>query len=61
MTKDKGGIEGERMQNMIQNMVPIKRWISPTEIGQVVAFLCSPQAASITGVALPIDGGRHLC
>lgn len=61
MTKDKGGIEGERMQNMIQNMVPIKRWISPTEIGQVVAFLCSSQAASITGVALPIDGGRHLC
>ncbi len=61
MTKDTGGVEGERMQNMIQNIVPIKRWISPTEIGQVVAFLCSPKAASITGVALPIDGGRHLC
>ena len=61
ITKDTGGVEGERMQNMIQNIVPIKRWISPTEIGQVVAFLCSPKAASITGVALPIDGGRHLC
>ena len=61
MTKNTGGVEGERMQNMIQNIVPIKRWISPTEIGQVVAFLCSPKAASITGVALPVDGGRHLC
>ena len=61
MTRNTGGVEGERMQNMIQNIVPIKRWISPTEIGQVVAFLCSPQAASITGVALPVDGGRHLC
>lgn len=61
MTANSGGVEGERMQNMIQNIVPIKRWISPTEIGQVVAFLCSPKAASITGVALPVDGGRDLC
>lgn len=54
-----GGIDSEMMEKMIENS-PMKRWASPTEIGQVVAFLCSPQAAFITGVALPIDGGLHL-
>lgn len=44
------------MQKIIAN-TPMQRWASPTEIGQVVAFLCSP----ITGVALPVDGGLHLC
>ncbi|KAK9839221.1 hypothetical protein WJX81_002156 [Elliptochloris bilobata] len=39
---------------------PAQRWASPTEVGEVVAFLCSPRAAFINGVALPIDGGLHL-
>ncbi|CAF0996315.1 unnamed protein product [Rotaria sp. Silwood1] len=39
---------------------PAGRWADPLEIGEVVAFLCSPRAAFITGVALPIDGGLHL-
>ena len=33
---------------------------SPTEVGQVVTFLCSPKAAFITGVVLPVDGG-YIC
>ncbi|MDE5097493.1 MAG: SDR family oxidoreductase [Trichodesmium sp. St16_bin4-tuft] len=38
----------------------MQRWCSSTEIGQVVAFLCSPKAAFITGVSLPIDGRLNL-
>lgn len=57
--KKSGGIEGEVMQKMVEN-TPMQRWCSPQEIGQLVAFLCSPKAAFITGVALPIDGGLHL-
>ena len=30
----------------------------PGDFGKAVAFLCSEQANYITGVSLPIDGGR---
>ncbi|MDJ0511264.1 MAG: SDR family oxidoreductase [Crocosphaera sp.] len=54
-----GGVDGEITQQRIKK-TPMQRWCSPTEIGQVVAFLCSPKAAFITGISLPIDGGLHL-
>ncbi|NES81573.1 MAG: SDR family oxidoreductase [Moorea sp. SIO2B7] len=59
VTAKYGGVDSEIMQQRIQN-TPMQRWCSPTEIGQLVAFLCSPKAAFITGVAIPIDGGLHL-
>ena len=31
----------------------------PDDFGQVVAFLCSRQAAYVTGAALPVDGGVY--
>ncbi|TAM92064.1 SDR family oxidoreductase [bacterium] len=37
--------------------MPTKRMIDPTEIGHLAAFLCSDGAKSITGAAIPIDGG----
>ena len=37
--------------------VPMGRMGEPMEFGAAVAFLCSQQAAFITGVALPVDGG----
>jgi 3-oxoacyl-[acyl-carrier protein] reductase len=37
--------------------VPLRRLGKPREIGAAVAFLCSDQAAYITGVVLPVDGG----
>ncbi|MCB0045027.1 MAG: SDR family oxidoreductase [Caldilineaceae bacterium] len=37
--------------------VPLGRMGDPMEFGAAVAFLCSKQAAFISGVALPVDGG----
>lgn len=37
--------------------VPLARRGTPEDIGRAVAFLCSPAAGCITGVALPVDGG----
>jgi len=36
---------------------PNKRFVEVKEIGEFVLFLCSSGAASITGAALPIEGG----
>ena len=41
--------------------IPAKRLGTPAEFGAVVAFLCSPAAAYINGVNLPVDGGRTGC
>ena len=36
---------------------PLGRWGEPIDVARAIAFLCSPAAAYITGVTLPVDGG----
>ncbi len=38
--------------------IPIGRFSEPEEVAAAVAFLCTPAAASINGVNLPVDGGK---
>lgn len=38
--------------------IPLGRLGEASEIGSAVAFLCSPAASYISGVCLPVDGGR---
>ena len=38
--------------------VPAGRLGDPDEIAALVSFLCSPDAAYLTGSAIPVDGGR---
>jgi NAD(P)-dependent dehydrogenase (short-subunit alcohol dehydrogenase family) len=40
--------------------IPLRRFGQAREIGDVVAFLASPLASYVTGVAIPVNGGRHL-
>jgi len=35
----------------------IKRLIEPDEVAEMVAYLCSPPAATITGISMIMDGG----
>lgn len=46
----------ERSQTIIDR-TPLKRWGEPSDVTGAVQFLCSPAAAFITGVILPVDGG----
>lgn len=36
---------------------PLNRWGEPEDVVGAVLFLCSPAAAFITGIVLPVDGG----
>lgn len=38
--------------------IPAGRFGKPEELGATIAFLCSPAAAYINGVSIPVDGGR---
>ncbi|OIV38939.1 oxidoreductase [Mangrovactinospora gilvigrisea] len=37
--------------------IPLRRYGRPEEFGRAAAFLLSPAASYLTGVALPVDGG----
>jgi NAD(P)-dependent dehydrogenase (short-subunit alcohol dehydrogenase family) len=41
----------------ILSRTPMKRWGTPGDLAGSVIFLCSPAAAFVTGVVLPVDGG----
>lgn len=54
----KSGSSVEDTQRKMEAEVPMRRFADPSEIAAAVAFLCSPAAAYITGINLPVDGGR---
>ncbi len=48
----------EGIAAFVEREIPFGRFGRPEEIGDVVAFLCSPRAGWITGACVPIDGGQ---
>jgi 3-oxoacyl-[acyl-carrier protein] reductase len=50
-----GDPEGARRRAI--SGIPLGRYGSPAEFGNVATFLLSPAASYVTGVALPVDGG----
>ena len=57
---DSGKTEEEVMKALVAE-IPAGRIGQPEEFGAAVAFLCSPAAAYINGINLPVDGGRLGC
>ena len=41
----------------VEAAIPLRRMGTPEEFGQVAAFLLSPAASYLTGIAVPVDGG----
>jgi 3-hydroxybutyrate dehydrogenase len=45
------------VRDVILAAQPNKRFVEPEELGALAVLLCSEAGRSITGAALPVDGG----
>jgi 3-oxoacyl-[acyl-carrier protein] reductase len=58
---EKNSVSKESVKMEMQQEIPAKRFASPAEIAAAAAFLATPAAGYITGINLPVDGGRTAC
>ncbi|MGH7903694.1 MAG: SDR family oxidoreductase [Candidatus Dormibacteraceae bacterium] len=59
----KAGHAGVGLEDQMQRTaagIPVRRFGTPSEVGAVCAFLCSRQAAYVTGQGIAVDGGAAL-
>lgn len=50
--------KNEEISKLVAGSIPMGRHAEPEEVSQAVCFLASDQASFITGVILPVDGGK---
>jgi len=53
----RGITEQQVISDVLLAAQPTKRFVTVEELSSVVNFLCTDHARSITGIALPVDGG----
>jgi 3-oxoacyl-[acyl-carrier protein] reductase len=58
---EKTGKSQGQLEDEMKSEIPMGRFATPEEIAAAVVFLASPSAAYITGINLPVDGGRTGC
>lgn len=51
------GTTEEESLEWFRSRMPLRRFQSPEDIGEMVAFLAGPNAANITGASMSVDGG----
>ncbi|OKY27997.1 MULTISPECIES: SDR family oxidoreductase [Thalassotalea] len=54
----KQNISIEQATDIEKSHIPMRRFAQPEEFAAAAAFLASPSAGYITGINLPVDGGR---
>ncbi|MBN9178679.1 MAG: SDR family oxidoreductase [Microbacterium sp.] len=52
--------EGSPMREGWLSRIPLHQFADPRQVAAAAVFLASPDAAHITGVSLPVDGGQLL-
>lgn len=55
--KARGLTEEEIVRDVLLGAQPTKQFVTTEQLGALAVFLCSDDAASITGAAIPVDGG----
>ena len=54
----KTGVNKEQLEKEMLHEIPLSRFADAAEVAAAVAFLASPAAAYISGINIPVDGGR---
>lgn len=54
----KKGLSVEEVEEEMKREIPLRRFATAAEVASAVAYLATPAAAYITGVSIPVDGGR---
>ncbi len=57
----KMGVTEEVAAQEMMDEIPLRRFAGPEETANAICFLAGPSGAYITGVNLPVDGGRTGC
>lgn len=55
---NKTGQAEDKVAQAMTAEIPLGRFAAPEEVANAIAFLASPAAAYISGINLPVDGGR---
>lgn len=53
----RGLSEDQVVRDVLLHAQPTRKFVTTGELGALAAFLCTPGAGSITGAALPVEGG----
>lgn len=60
MRAEKQGLTFDQVAENDKKGIALRRFADPSEFAAVLAFLASPAASYVTGINLPVDGGRTL-
>lgn len=55
---EKSGSSEDAIVSAMKSQVPMNRFANPSEVASAVGFLASPASSYITGINIPVDGGR---
>lgn len=58
---NKDGMSEEEAARRMMAEIPLQRFAEPEETAAAICFLAGPSAAYISGINLPVDGGRTGC
>jgi len=53
-------IDPEVLKSKILPQIPVSRLGKPEEVAGLIIYLCSEEAAFVTGANIAINGGQHM-